>query len=166
MKGIRDLKRSSESNMNTERMVDNNNPISKMDQEIIQNYKIKVFKMEEEMRNVKDDYESLKRNFDALTLKGKMDVERIKQLEEELSILVLNSKLNSNQPVEKKQDDYYNEKLDKLEQKYIDKIKQLSDKMIENLKDVIKEQMFAKTSSAVFRWLKPHGQLNTVRMKV
>ena len=132
MKGIRDLKRSSESNMNTERMVDNNNPISKMDQEIIQNYKIKVFKMEEEMRNVKDDYESLKRNFDALTLKGKMDVERIKQLEEELSILVLNSKLNSNQPVEKKQDDYYNEKLDKLEQKYIDKIKLLSDKMIEN----------------------------------
>ena len=97
MRGIRELKRSSENNPNCITADHYNSSLTKMDQEIIQKYKIKALKMEEEIRNVKEDYESLKRNFDALTFKAKNDVEKIRQLEEEINIIVLNSKLNNNQ---------------------------------------------------------------------
>jgi len=142
MKGIRDLKRSSENNVNYTISDNANSAINKMDQEIIQNYKIKVIKLEEELRNTKDDLESLRRNFDALTLKAKMDLEKIKQLEEELSKLMLSTKLNNNQFTEKKEEADINEKLEKLEQKYIDKINILNSKMMEN--DSLNSKKIAK----------------------
>jgi len=142
MKGIRDLKRSSENNVNYTISDSANTAINKMDQEIIQNYKLKVIKLEEELRNTKDDFESLRRNFDALTLKAKMDVEKIKQLEEELSKLMLSTKLNNNQITDKKEETDLNDKLEKLEQKYIDKINILNSKMIEN--DSLNSKKIAK----------------------
>jgi len=61
--------------------------LSKMDQEILQNYKLRVQTLESELKNKKDELLSLSRNFDALCLKAKEDSNLIKKLEEELNFI-------------------------------------------------------------------------------
>ena len=66
--------------------------LSKMDQEILQNYKLRVQTLESELKNKKDEQLSISRNFDALCLKSKEDSHLIKKLEEELNFLKLKDK--------------------------------------------------------------------------
>ena len=61
--------------------------LSKMDQEILQNYKIRVQNLEDTLKSKKEEILSLTRNFEALCLKSKEDSNLIKKLEEEINFI-------------------------------------------------------------------------------
>ena len=87
---IREMRKNREKeSLSTGSTIQDNNTksgiLNKLDQEIIQNYKLKVNKLEGDNLKLKEDYFAVQRNFEAICLKNKGDGELIKKLEEELN---------------------------------------------------------------------------------
>jgi hypothetical protein len=66
---------------------ENENISSKLDQEVLMNYKFRLNNLEEENTKLIEEFNSIKRNFEALCFKNKEDLNMIKKLETENAFL-------------------------------------------------------------------------------
>ena len=115
---------------------------NKLDQEVLITYKMKISQLENENNKTQEEFNSIKRNFEALCLKNKEDTNLIKKLESELIFLknkikslemtISSSRINEDDEIIKT----YKEKIDSLN----NIIKNLENKINSNNLSVTKFQ--------------------------